>query len=210
MKSVARRVWAVLVVAGVVALSPLAKAAQIAIDLTNLRTIQTYDLEKKDDQAYLLVTGVAAGKEFSERIPKDKPWNVGPKTPVASVKEPVALWKGDLADGEFALITVTLIQGKAENEAKIKEYLDKKAAAEKAVADRTKAKLATVPEMNKLAADALAADQKFVKDVKKILSREQNTDHFGGLFNLIIWNHEGRFKKRLDPVGLTFGEHYGI
>ncbi len=190
------------------ALAPSAVAIPASVDVTNVVAIQTYDLKKGDDQAYLLVTGIANGKEFSEQFPKDKPWTIGPKTPAASVKSPVTVWKGDLGDGEFALVSITLMQGKAADAAKIKEYLDKKAEAEKKVADRAKAKL-TADEAKALSTNLVKAQQGVIKDIKKIFSRDKNTDHYGGLFNVVVWNIGGKIVKRVDPVGLTFGEHFG-
>jgi hypothetical protein len=45
--------------------------------------------------------------------------------------------------------------------------------------------------------------------IKDLFSREKNTDHYGGLFNVTLWNSDGKIMKRVDPVGLTFGAHYG-
>jgi hypothetical protein len=186
-----------------------ASAVPVSVDLSNLRAIQTYPIDKGEDQAYLLVTGVANGKEFSDRVPKDKTWPISPKKPIATIKEPTNLWKGDLADGEFALVTVTLMQGKGADAAKIKEYLDKKAAAEKKVAERAKPKL-TQTEYDTLHDETLKVQQALIKDIKKIFSRDLKTDHFGGQFNVVIWNNGGKIVKRVDPAGLTFGEHFGI
>jgi hypothetical protein len=46
--------------------------------------------------------------------------------------------------------------------------------------------------------------------VKDTFSRDKKTDHYGGLFSVLVWNNNGKITKRLDPVGLTFGEHFGI
>jgi hypothetical protein len=194
-------------IAGLCALP--ATAVPVSVDLSNLRAIQTYPIDKSEDQAYLLVTGIANGKEFSDHLPKDKTWTMAAKKPVGTIKEPVTLWKGDLADGEFALVTVTLMQGKGADEAKIKEFLDKKSAAEKKVAERAKPKL-TQTEFDTLHDETLKVQQALIKDIKKVFSREMNTDHFGGLFNVAIWNNGGKIVKRVDPAGLTFGEHFGI
>lgn len=207
MKSAARRLWSVVVAAAV--FSPMAWAVPVEVDMTNLRAIQTYDLGKGDDQAYLLVNGVAQGKEFMQKVPADKTYTVGPKKPVASVKEPVALWKGDLNDGEFAYLTVTLMQGSKPDDAKTKELQEKLSAAEKKAAGRDAAK-GTKESVEKLAAETLKAEVEVIKDVKKVLSREAKTDHYGGLFNVLVWNNGGTIVKRVDPVGLTFGEHYGV
>lgn len=89
----------------------------------------------------------------------------------------------------------------------MKAYLDKLAAAEKPLAG---AKLAKPEDVEKLSADNLAAEQEVIKKIKDIFSREKKTDHYGGLFNVLVWNNNGMIVKRLDPVGLTFGEHRGI
>ena len=206
------RVWSVLAIVTAVvfgAFTPAARALPVSVDLAALRAIQTHAAGKSDDQAYLLVSGVANGKEFSDRFPKEKTWTVAPKKPVASTKEPVTLWTGDLADGEFALVSVTLMQGTGEDAAKIKDYLDKKGEVEKKVTERSKAKL-TDTDFENVSSATLKAQQGVVKDIKKIFSREQKTDHYGGLFNVLVWNKGGKIIKRIDPVGLTFGEHFGI
>lgn len=187
----------------------VARAVPVSLELDSLRAIQTFPLDKGEDQAYLLVNGIANGKEFSGQFPKEKTWAVAPKKPVASVKEPVTLWKGDLADGEFAVVTVTLMQGKLADAAKSKDHTDKLAAAGKTVAERAKTKL-TQTDFENLCSQTLKAEIPIIKDIKKTFSRDLNTDHFGGLFNVTIWNNAGKIVKHLDPIGLTFGEHYGI
>lgn len=210
MKFASSRVWAVLACFVLVAwVAPMAQAVPVSADMTGLYAIQTYPLDKGDDQAYLLVNGVANGKEFSEQMPKDKTWTAAPKKIIGSIKAPETIWKGDLGDGEFALVTVTLMQGKGADAAKIKAYLDKKAEAEKTVAERSKSKLAQA-DFDKLHTDTIKAQQAMIKDIKKLFSREQNTDHFGGLFDMLIWNNGGKIVKRVDTAGLTFGEHYGV
>jgi hypothetical protein len=76
------------------------------------------------------------------------------------------------------------------------------------VTERSKKTLAEA-DVKKLAEATVKAQQAVIKDIKKIFSRDKNTDHFGGLFNVLLWNNNGKLVKRLDPVGLTFGEHYG-
>ena len=56
---------------------------------------------------------------------------------------------------------------------------------------------------------AVKAQQELITKVKDTFSREKKTDHYGGLFNVLVRNDNGKIVKRLDPVGLTFGEHYG-
>ena len=199
------------VVGSATALSSPAVAVPVSLDLTSLRAVQTYALEDKaDDQAYLLVTGVAKGKELDPtRVPKEGVWTVGPKKPAGDAKKPTALWSGDLADGEFAQVTVTLFQGKGD-EAAAKALAGKLAEAGKSVAGRSAAKL-TADEAKKLSAETLKAYRGVIAKVKDVVGgREKNTDHFGGQFTLLLWNNNGKLTKRLDPIGLTFGEHAGI
>src|SRR5262249_50297530 len=163
MNLASRRVFALILVplAGFFALA--ARAVPVSVDMIDLRCVQTFNTTKTgDDDAYLLITGVAGGKEFSDRLPKDKAWTVAPK-------EPSTLWKGALGAGEFALVSITLMQGKGADAAKIKEYLDKKAEAEKKVAERAKPKL-TQGEFDNLHDESLKADRKFIEQVKKIFS----------------------------------------
>src|SRR4029450_13150324 len=60
-----------------------------------------------------------------------------------------------------------------------------------------------------LATGLIKAEQGVVTKVHDTLSRAKNTGHFNGLFNIIVLNDGGKLVKRLDPVGLTFGEHFG-
>jgi hypothetical protein len=187
------------------------RAVPVEIDLTSLRAIQTSLPNKADEQAFLIVTGVASGKEFSQHLPADQPsWTIGPKKPVASEKQPIALWKGELGDGEFALVTVALFQGKSADSPKVKEFESKLADANKAAGDRAKPKL-NKAQFDNLHDETLHARQKLVTGVKKILPHDKdNPDHYGGLFDVLVWNNGGQIQKRVDPVGLTFGEHYGV
>ena len=205
MKSTAIRVLSAFVICAGVLRSAFALPA--SVDLTNLRAVQTYALDKSDETAYLVVTGIANGKEFSERAPKET-WTIGPKKPVATTKAPVTLWTGDLSDGEFAAVSVTLMQGKGTDAAKLKEYTDRKLDAEKKVSQRAMPKL-TQGDFDKLHDELLKADQSVIKDIRKTFSRDLKTDHFGGLFTVILWNNAGKIVKRVDPVGLTFGDHFG-
>ena len=62
-----------------------------------------------------------------------------------------------------------------------------------------------------MAAETLKAHKALIKGVKQIVGgSEKKTDHYGGQFTLLLWNNGGKIVKRLDPVGLTFGEHAGI
>jgi hypothetical protein len=177
----------------------------VKVNLANLRCIQNYQMAPKDDdQVYLNVTGVAKGADVSKHVPDSGAMTANAKKP--PMEKPVTLWEGELADGEFALLTVTLYNGKGDDAAKA---FDKQLAdATKAVAERSKKTLAG-DDAKKLAAATLKAQQGVVTKVKDTLSREKNTDHYGGLFNVLVWNNGGKLVKRLDPVGLTAGEHYG-
>ena len=208
-----RSLSGVLVVVGAAVVATLcaaqpAGATPVQVNLANLRTIQTFNLDKKgNDDVYLLVTGAAKGQPISERLPQGKTWSSTTKQQAVTDKQPVTIWKGDLASGEFALITVTLMQGKGTDEAKIKEYLGKIADAEKDAAG--KKTLASADDFKTLAKDTLKNERAVITKIKDTFSREKKTDHFGGLFNVLVWNNNGKIVKRLDPVGLTFGEHDG-
>jgi hypothetical protein len=187
----------------------LAWAAPVPVKLTinNLRCIQNYELVGKDDDTvYMTVTGVAKGAEAAKRIPESGTIEANIRKPAVTEKEPVTLWEGELNDGEFAFVTVSLYQGKGDDAGKA--FAGKVDAAVKGVAERSK-KTLTADEAKKLAADTLKAEQTVVTAVKETLSREKGTDHFNGLFNVLIHNDGGKIVKRLDPVGLTFGEHAG-
>ena len=187
-----------------------AAGVPVTVDCTSIRAIQTYAVgQNATDEAYLIVTGVAAGKPIDERLPKTGALPAAPKQPAVSEDKPLQLWKGDLDDKQFLVLTVTLMQGKGADEARNKQFLQKLMAADQQVPGWSQPTLASAGDLKKLAQATLKADQGIVKDIKKIYSREQNTDHFGGQFTLIVWNNAGKLVKRLDPVGLTFGEHYG-
>lgn len=197
-----------LAVAGLTAASHAA-AVPITVDCTNLIDIQSFNLgEDATDQAYLLVTGDAAGKSIDERLPKTGTWTVAPKKMPIDLKHPVELWKGDLDNGEYAALTVTLLQGKGDDELN-KKYLDALGAAEQKVHGWGAKTLASADALKSLAEAKLKADQSVVTKIKDFYSRAKKTDHFGGQFTLILWNNDGKIVKRLDPVGLTFGEHNG-
>lgn len=197
-----------LAVAGL-ACAARAAAIPVAVDCTNVIDIQSYNLgEDAADQAYLLVTGSAGGHAIDGRFPKTGAWNAAPKKSPIDPKHPVELWTGDLDDGQFATLTVTMLQGKGDD-ALNKKYLDALAAAEKTVPGFDAKTLASADDLKKLAEAKLKADQSVVTKIKGYYSRAAKTDHFGGQFTLIIWNNSGKIVKRLDPVGLTFGEHNG-
>src|SRR5215217_7988089 len=124
---------------GAFATGAQAAPLQAEVNLIGLHAIQTYALdEKDDDQVYLLVTGVAGGKDVQQRLPKDGTLPANVKKPPVTKKQPQSLWKGELADGEFAFLTVVLMQGKGADAAKLKEFDAARSAAEKKVAERSK------------------------------------------------------------------------
>jgi hypothetical protein len=199
-----------LVASGLVASVAPAAAIPVTVNATSIIDIQSYNIgENAKDPVYLLVTGTHAGTAINERLPKDQTWQAAPKHPAVDSKAPVTLWKGALDDGQFVLLTVTLMQGKGADAALDKKYISDLAAADHKVLGWDKKTLTSANEFKKLAEDTLKADQSVVTNIKDLFSREKNTDHFGAQFTLIVWNNKGQLVKRLDPVGLTFGEHNG-
>jgi hypothetical protein len=185
----------------------VAAPVPVKVELNSLHCMKTYAVDlKADDEAYFTVTGVAKGADVNKRVPESGAAPANKKKPVVTEKEPVALWEGELADGEFALLTFTLYHGTGEDAGKA--FAAKLAEAAKGVAERSKPTL-TAEEAKALPGKLLAAQRPVVTAVKETLSRDKKTDHFGGLFNVLVWNNAGTIVKRLDPVGLTFGEHYG-
>ena len=198
-----------LTVAGVAAIGRAA-AVPVTVDCTSLIDIQSYNIgEEVGDKAYLVVTGTADGKAIDQRVPADKTWTVGPKKPAIDPKKPVELWKGSLDDNGFVALTVTLFQGEGNDAALNKKFFQAINSAEQKVPALAGKTLASPADLKKLAEDKVKADQSVVTKIKDFYSRDKKTDHFGGLFTLIVWNNNGKLLKRLDPVGLTFGEHYG-
>lgn len=198
----------------------LAATTPVTIDLTGIHAIQKYALDDKaDDHAYAVVDGIAAGAEFEQRFPEGTAtWETGPKKSVLSEKAPDVLWKGDLKDGEFAFVTVTLFQGEEKDPGAIKGFLDQIIAAEKKApdyskktitADEFKALTGVIVKGNFVPGALIKNEQAVVSKVKDTFSREKKTDHYGGLFNIIVWNDGTSIRKRVVPVGLTFGEQYG-
>lgn len=200
-----------LIVAG---LASAAEAAPIPVkvEIPIVRAIQPYSMatEGQDvqDEVYLFASGVAKGQQFQKRLPEQGTVKVGPKSP-AFTDKPAVVWEGQLDDGEFAYVTVVLMHGEAKDAAKLKEFQGKLDAAAKKAPERSK-KTITSDEGDKLIEGTLEAQREVITDVKETFARDKNTDHYGGLFNLFIWNNGGKLYKRLDPVGLTFGEHAGI
>jgi hypothetical protein len=180
----------------------------VKVDMTYLRCIQNYAVAAKDDDpVYLTVSGIAKGAEVTKRIPESGTMEAGTKKPAVDDKKPVTLWEGELNDGEFAVVTVALYQGKGEDAA-AKGFDKQIVDAAKGVAERSK-KTLKADEVKALATALVKAEQGVVTKVHDTLSRAKNTDHFNGLFNIVVLNDGGKIVKRLDPVGLTFGEHFG-
>lgn len=196
-------------VAAILAQGHFAAAAAIPaeVDLTAIRAIQLANLDgKPEDQVYALVTGVAAGQEINERIPKEGTMAAAPKT--QPIKTPQTLWKGDLDDGQFVLLTVTLMQGDGSDADKVKDFLAKLTAADQQTPGWNGKTLAAA-DVPKFATSLIKNQQPVIVKIKDIFSRSPHTDHYGGQFNLLVWNNGGKLAKRLDPIGLTFGEHFG-
>jgi hypothetical protein len=99
------------------------------------------------------------------------------------------------------------MHGDGKDAAKLKGFQEKLAGAVKGAQGK---KTITGDDFDTLLSDAVKGQQAVVTKVKETFSREKNTDHYGGLFNIMVWNSGGKISKRVDPVGLTFGEHYGV
>jgi hypothetical protein len=200
-----------LLVAGL-ASSVGAAPTPVKIEVPILRAIQLNMMPKEgaegEDDVYVLVNGVAKGQEFQKRLPESGTTKVAPKKPMFSDK-PAVLWEGELNDGEFAYVTVVVMQGEGRDAAKVKEFQGKLADAAKKVSERSK-KTINSDESDKIVEGTVKAQREVISKVKETFSRDKKTDHYGGLFNVLVWNNGGKITKRLDPVGLTFGEHFGI
>jgi len=186
----------------------------VKVEMPILRAIQLNVMPREGaadaaDDVYILVNGVAKGQEFQKRLPESGTMKVAPKKPAFSKDKPGVLWEGELNDGEFAYLTVVVMQGEGKDAAKLKEFQGKLADAEKKAPERSK-KTLTTGDSDKLVEGTLKAQREVITHVKDTFARDKKTDHYGGLFNVLVWNNGGKITKRLDPVGLTFGEHYGI
>jgi hypothetical protein len=180
----------------------------VKIDLTALRAIQQYTMkEGAEDDVYVVVTGVAKGQDVNNRLPESGTLKASPKKPPITAKQPATLWQGELADGEFAFLQVLLMHGDGKDQAKLKAFQEQLAPSVKGAKGK---KTITSDEFDNLLSTAVKGQQQVVTKVKETFAREKKTDHYGGLFNVMVWNSGGKISKRVDPVGLTFGEHYGI
>jgi hypothetical protein len=205
-----------LTVVGLLSASAAARAAALPVEvkLSAIRCIQNYKLDvRTPDQVYAYVTGVAKGQPVDVRIPKDGMLKSLPKEPPLTEETP--LWKGELAEGEFAVLSFALFQqaegDKSGDATPVKKLIDDITAADKAaVGDK---KTLTAADVKAVAEKALKSQQEIVtaatNKVSGALTREKGSEHFNGLFTVVLLNDGGKLVKRLDPVGLTFGEHYG-
>ena len=187
----------------------LAAPIPTKIDLSALRAIQVNTMQQgADDDVYVLVSGVAKGQEVNKRLPASGTFKANPKKPAITDKQPQTLWQGELNDGEFAFLTVVVMHGAGQDQAKLKAFQDQLAAAAKKSGDLAK-KTIDGGGMGTLHKQALAGQREIVTKIKDTFARDKKTDHFGGLFNVSVYNSGGKLTKRVEPVGLTFGEHYG-
>lgn len=186
-----------------------AAAVPVEVDLTSVVAIQTYNVgETATDQAYVVALATQDGKTQVQRFPQSGAWTAAPKQQPVDASKPVALWKGTIEDGHYAVVSVVLMQGDGKDEAKIKGLESQLESAEKGAL--AKPTLASGEDVKKLAADVIKAQQGVISKIKDTFSREKKTDHYGALGTIILWNNKGKIVKRLDPVGLTFGEHNGL
>lgn len=187
--------------------------ADVKVELPNLRTIQSVrtpqplratDDANKADEVYLLVTGVAKGEAVAKQLPDGKTWKSSPKTPAVDAKSAVTIWEGKLEEGQFVALTVAAFAGKNE-EAKRKEYFEKKAASDKkALAADIKDKAA----LDAVRKDLNKANVAFFKAIGELYPKGKADDYLGA-YDVIIANVGGTIHKRVVPTGLLHGEHYG-
>lgn len=200
--------------------SVMAAPAPVSIDFTGLRAIQKFTLDSAaDDAAFVLVDGVAAGADFASRLPEaGKTWAAAPKKPAVSEKAAISLWKGELKDGEFAVVTVILFQGENKDAAASKAFQQQIIEASKKAPEFAK-KMLTVDDFKALTGEVVKhqwqfgslvkSQQPVVAAARKTFARSAGGDHYGGLFNVVVWNDGAAVRKRVLPVGVTYGEHYG-
>ncbi|MEX2212919.1 MAG: hypothetical protein WD768_02250 [Phycisphaeraceae bacterium] len=196
------------VAAAVAFASPPARAAAIdvKVDVPALRCIQTSAVgEGKTDEVYLLVTGIASGKAFSAQLPEGKTLKSSPKQTPIDDKTAITLWQGKLEDGQFVVVTAVLMAG---TKADGKAYFEKKAAADKALGALS-AKSINEDGVEKLRKDLNKASVAFFKAIDELYPKGKG-DTFLGSFDVIVANVDGDVVKRIVPVGLLSGEHYGI
>ena len=183
-----------------------AAAIDVKVDVPTLRCIQTSTAgEGKTDDIYLLVSGAAGGKAFTAQIPDGQTLKSSPKEMPIEDKSAVTLWEGKLDEGQFVVVTATLMAG---SKADGKAYFEKKAAADKAV-EALNAKTIDEDGVDKLRKELNKASVEFFKGMDKLYPKGKG-DTYVGSFDVIVANIGGDVVKRIVPVGLVNGEHYGI
>src|SRR6185312_13186189 len=89
-----------------------AAAIPVEVDCSSITVVQTYNVgEAATDHAYLLMSGMADGKAIEGRFPKTGAWTAAAKQPPIDPKSPVDMWKGQLDNGQSAVLRVVLMQG---------------------------------------------------------------------------------------------------
>jgi len=189
-----------------------AAAVEVKIELPNIRTIQTNTVgENKTDDLYLLVTGVAQGAPVARQLPEGKTWKSNPKEPAVTPAAKVVLWEGKLEEGQFIALTVAASAGSADgkvDEAKRKEYFEKKAASDKKVEALTAGKLADAKAIEAARQAVNKQNAAFYKSINELYPKRKG-DSYVGAFDVIVANVGGKILKRVTPTGLLAGEHYG-
>ena len=162
-----------------IAWAPAAQAAPVPakVELANLRAIQVNNLEKGDDNVFLVVQGFAKGADVHKRVPDSGTLKANPKKPAVTDKEPVTLWQGELDNGEYALLTVAVFQGEEKDPAKVKAFLDQVGEAGKAAKSK---KTITTADAKEVAAVACAqpADDGAVHGQRRV--RDRIAEQAGG------------------------------
>ena len=186
----------------------LAAAAEVKVEIPAIRSIQPNTPgEGTSDQLYLLVTGVAGGKAVAAQMPEGKSWKASPKDQPVDAKSAATVWDGKLEEGQFAALTVAAFAGGKIDDAKRKEYFEKKAASDKKVAT-LEGKVDGKPALDALRADLNKQNLAFFKAIGEIFPKQKG-DHYIGAFDVIVVNVGGTIHKRIMPTGLVHGEHYG-
>lgn len=179
------------------------------IDLPAVRCIRTRvpaDDDTKTDKIYFLVLGKADGQAVDKRIPKDKALEASPKKMPADEKNPITIWEGDLDEGEFAALTVVLIQG--EKGGKGVDALKKKLADAHSGIKQLQGASLDADNAAALREAMNDAARKVVTGVTDVLPQNKG-DRYGGLVDIIVYNDGGEIKKFATPAGLTSGDHFG-
>lgn len=195
-----------LITAGVSSAS--AAATEVKVQVPAIRSIQPNTPgEGKTDEIYLLVTGVAGGQAVAKQLPEGKTWKASPKEQPVDAKSAVTVWDGKLEDGQFVALTVAAFAGGKIDDAKRKEYFEKKAASDKKV-EALAGKLDGKPAVDGLRAALNKQNVAFIKAIGEIFPKQKGDAYVGG-FDVIVVNVGGTIHKRIMPTGLIHGEHYG-